>query len=437
MKPPTLIITIGIFALTLFYLAVPAKADLPVHCLKSEIAGKWEFELTKARKGFNYFKNKCGHRVPDDESSSYKSMKDNFTAHATIEASLKKSNHLDVLNDSSKVLPSKEGNWTMVYDEGFEMHIGTLHFFTFSEYHPDEKDSKKYVSNCGKTLVGWYHDFAKDEYGCVRGKKLDIKEKELEKDNNEEKIKVLDKEIVKSRFLQRKGNKLLQHVPISLSHHLNAKGRISEASRFKAEEQSNVEMLMLSKEFRDHGKILERINNIPKTWTADMHQDFNNTTLHELNRFAARSKSNFGTKNFENPKKSKEDSKDKEKSGHSSDDLSDLPKELSWKEHLPPIFSQGGCGSCYAISTLAMLSSRLSIHHKINVTLSVQHAIDCNYYNQGCDGGYPGLVSKFGTESFFVKNSCKRYVASNQKCDRSCGDEDPDTVYRVDRKSVV
>lgn len=45
-----------------------------------------------------------------------------------------------------------------------------------------------------------------------------------------------------------------------------------------------------------------------------------------------------------------------------------------------------------------MLETRLRILHNIDETLSVQHSVDCSYYNQGCDGGYSFLVGKFAHE---------------------------------------
>ena len=47
----------------------------------------------------------------------------------------------------------------MIYDEGFEIRINDHRFFTFSEYFPNpnsKNKNDKYLSNCAKTLVGWY-----------------------------------------------------------------------------------------------------------------------------------------------------------------------------------------------------------------------------------------------------------------------------------------
>lgn len=79
------------------------------------------------------------------------------------------------------------------------------------------------------------------------------------------------------------------------------------------------------------------------------------------------------------------------------EDLSDLPKSFSWEDKLAPVRQQEECGACYTISTMEMLSARLRIKGE-DVILSPQHSLNCNYYNQGCNGGYPFLVSKFASE---------------------------------------
>jgi len=43
-----------------------------------------------------------------------------------------------------------------------------------------------------------------------------------------------------------------------------------------------------------------------------------------------------------------------------------------------------------------MLEARYQQETNEPITLSIQHAMDCSVQNQGCDGGYPYLVEKFG-----------------------------------------
>lgn len=62
----------------------------------------------------------------------------------------------------------------MIYDEGFEIRIKDHRFFTFSEYFKNpslSSKSDKYLSNCAKTLVGWYKKENSNLFACVRGHK--------------------------------------------------------------------------------------------------------------------------------------------------------------------------------------------------------------------------------------------------------------------------
>jgi hypothetical protein len=41
----------------------------------------------------------------------------------------------------------------MIYNEGFEIRVNKHRIFVFSKY---QKDGGTFVSDCTKTLVGWY-----------------------------------------------------------------------------------------------------------------------------------------------------------------------------------------------------------------------------------------------------------------------------------------
>jgi len=64
---------------------------------------------------------------------------------------------------------------------------------------------------------------------------------------------------------------------------------------------------------------------------------------------------------------------------------------------------------------MEMLSIRLKMKGE-NVNLSPQYSVDCNYYNQGCDGGYPYLVEKFFTENYLVSEQDYPYNARTGHC---------------------
>jgi hypothetical protein len=46
--------------------------DLPVHCLKSQIVGKWNIKATKLYEVKSGHEMKCGHLEPSTEATSYK-----------------------------------------------------------------------------------------------------------------------------------------------------------------------------------------------------------------------------------------------------------------------------------------------------------------------------------------------------------------------------
>lgn len=98
------------------------------------------------------------------------------------------------------------------------------------------------------------------------------------------------------------------------------------------------------------------------------------------------------------------------------DDLSDLPTEFSWEETLGEVRDQGRCGSCYAWSFIGMVESRLRIREGRSVQLSVQWAIDCNQYNQGCKGGFSQAMGRYANEVGLVERRCREYSGNRMPC---------------------
>jgi len=92
------------------------------------------------------------------------------------------------------------------------------------------------------------------------------------------------------------------------------------------------------------------------------------------------------------------------------EDLSDLPTDFTWEVLLDNVKNQGRCGSCFIFATMEMLHTRIKLFYNISTELSYQHAMDCMFYNQGCNGGFPTLVNKFGNEVHFLESNCKKYT---------------------------
>lgn len=70
-----------------------------------------------------------------------------------------------------------------------------------------------------------------------------------------------------------------------------------------------------------------------------------------------------------------------------------FPSRLDWREltpgGLPPVRDQGGCGSCWAFSTVGVLDCAIKIRDGIEVDLSEQWLLGCvsGIFWTGCDGG--------------------------------------------------
>ncbi|CAD8136865.1 unnamed protein product [Paramecium octaurelia] len=330
------------------------QADLPVHCMKHQITGKWKMEVSQTKlKGMGAVP--CGHHVPDSQQSSYQAGFDDFKAADTFEVNL--SNDYSVQDKDRKT----SGQWTMVYDEGFEVEHNGVKYFAFSKYAPNGSDYKSY---CGETLIGWYNNLKTGEKGCYRAKKTD--------GDNEATDSYQLISVVQPEFIQK-----------STRH----------GDRVK-----------LHKNFDNHKEAVDKLNSIPKTWKAKAYDHFEGMSMMELNKMAGRRKHFQG-------KSIKKASFTQIKSG----DVSGLPKQFSLEQYLDPPRQQKQCGSCYAISTMEMLSARLKMKGE-QVTLSPQYSVDCNYFNQGCDGGYPFLVEKFASEQYLVTEEQYPYKGDVGTC---------------------
>jgi cathepsin C len=117
-------------------------------------------------------------------------------------------------------------------------------------------------------------------------------------------------------------------------------------------------------------------------------------------------------------------------------DFKDLPKNFKrWANYMSSVRNQGKCGSCYAVSTLNMLESRLNIKFGIKEELSLDHVLNCSVYNQGCEGGYSYLVLKFAKELELIPKRCEKvhnekFQCGVKKCKNSY-DNNNITSYKV------
>lgn len=97
----------------------------------------------------------------------------------------------------------------------------------------------------------------------------------------------------------------------------------------------------------------------------------------------------------------------------------------SWKEYLAPPRSQGGCGSCWAFSTLSVFEAAENIANGIDLSrdFSEQHLVDCAEASDGfdigtCAGGYTVMVYDYLQRAGAPLESQVPYKEHDSTCDR-------------------
>lgn len=90
--------------------------------------------------------------------------------------------------------------------------------------------------------------------------------------------------------------------------------------------------------------------------------------------------------------------------------------------YVSPVRDQRDCGSCYSFAFVAAMESRIRImtQNKVKPILSVQDAVSCSNYSQGCKGGFPFLVGKYGEDYEIVDEECFPYAAKEVPCSQKC-----------------
>lgn len=384
-------------SITIFLFLHSAQADLPIHCLKSQVAGEWLLQITRPQIFENYHDASCGHFAPDDAAVSYLAFRNEFQPHQEFKLSLDTENK--VFGDGAET-----GHWTMIYDEGFDIKYNKQTFMSFFEYSTQENGNV--MSYCGKTIVGWYHDLDSGEKACFRAEKIlkDESEKTALYGRPLKQVHIVQPG---SEFEEFKRNNLLQ---------ISTRASNRKFSRFYRESLGHV----------DHQAKVAEINKIEgKLWRAEVPTSFEGMSLLQLNSMAGRKKQGIVS------------SRPSLKSEFVQvSDVSDLPKSFSWKHVLKPARSQQSCGSCYVLSTIQMIEARLKIKYDKDVELSAQHVLDCSFTNQGCDGGYPYLVGKLAIDFDLVPESCSPYKARKGKCS-TCDVSKLDETYRVSSYKFV
>jgi len=89
------------------------------------------------------------------------------------------------------------------------------------------------------------------------------------------------------------------------------------------------------------------------------------------------------------------------------------------------ITNQKSCGSCWAMSTAAVLSDRACINNVSSVSLSPQYMMSCYPHQLSCNGGYVSTVWNDVIDYGTVTETCYPFVANDTACPSKCKDGTP------------
>jgi C1A family cysteine protease len=111
--------------------------------------------------------------------------------------------------------------------------------------------------------------------------------------------------------------------------------------------------------------------------------------------------------------------------------LSSLPSSFDWRAEggVTPVRNQGGCGSCWAFGTVAVVEGIIKIKDKKDVDLSEQYLVSCNNKGYSCNGGW--AIFDMIQSSGIALESDMPYTGTNGYC------KSTDKPYKIDRWGYI
>lgn len=332
--------------LGLFSVMAAVSADTPANCTFDDLLGKW-----------NMYFGPVGTR--DNVNCTVKPSHIERVIPFTFSP----------INTVVKDTDGESGNFTLIYNQGFEFEVGHQKLFTFFEWEKVNASYSKYW--CNRTMFGWAHDVLGREWSCFVA------------------VKQSDKFVYDHRY---KKEDFAPTAVVTPPEYLG----------------------VLEQKFVNDKAFINQLNKAQSSWKAVEYPHLETYTNGEVLKMAGHRAGRPSVPKF--PKKPVDFDTWRE--------IRNLPDSFDWRDvngvnYVSPIRNQGNCGSCYSFASAAMLEARIRIMTNNSQTpvFSPQEVVSCGIYSQGCDGGFPYLVAgKYAQDFGLIEEDCYPYQGKDSDC---------------------
>ncbi|GIX61909.1 preprocathepsin c precursor, putative [Babesia caballi] len=389
-----------------------ARADLPIHALSSDVLGLWRILETATL--HDEFQT-CGSTLPNRNTENLR-LGDYRRYLEGVYGDLRE--HVLELVDEryhrrSEVPPRNQwrylavrdpasgqgsiGRWTMVYDEGLDIDIGATRYFGFFKYTKIDSSDCPMVMD-GKRAQAWPESFpgsqedSNGKVACYRTKASEIG------------LGWVTHRVFKNGkptylygcFYAEKVKREQRHSYVLDESAAATFGRVKPSSN-----------LWVKKSYT-------QFTDLSPFRFLQLHKGVAFKSIHHSRMSGGSARDAPLLRRF------------MQTDVHSNDYYRELalPRQWSWgdsfngeTDDIQP-FSQGQCGSCYAMASIYVLAKRSEIllrklypdkDWSAFPRPSVQDIVECSPFGQGCFGGFPFLVGKHLTELGVLDESASPY----------------------------
>ncbi|CZT98828.1 hypothetical protein PFAG_03258 [Plasmodium falciparum Santa Lucia] len=452
-------------------------ADLPTHVETKNLLGKWKILRTKTSPNLTTCgssqPNKNTYNVGITDYKKYL-LENNYEFVSELNVILSDDYVLygDIYNTQDnehrskwKVLAVYDenkrviGTWTTICDEGFEIKIGNETYAALMHYEPNGKcgpvsdedsldsngDTDCYTTSFSKIRYGWLDvENEKNEHlhGCFYAERIF---------DNVNEIKHLD-----SFTIDKDSQNVLQTFTYDtkLNNILNSNNMLYKFGNLQKPtftKRNNTNVQFNSElnwhRMKHHGKkkplkksmldasrqtyacpcnANEVVDNVINKGDSDNPVS---PTLIQLNNNL---KNTTQTGNKDTNEMDLENYEDTLNSPKRELEINELPKNFTWGDPWNKntreyeVTNQLLCGSCYIASQLYAFKRRIEVAltkkldrkylNNFDDQLSIQTVLSCSFYDQGCNGGFPYLVSKLAKLQGIPLNVYFPYSATEETC---------------------